>query len=158
MKETSTRAQHHRSQDLFKELPAPDLAAFFSFCICFFCLFDLGFAFWTFFCSLSAMIHTCLSKRLQTCGKVFCSLMNTQENTGISAHKTTGCSPPPDVLYDSKECPPVLYQIHSRRGSLLLALSQRYQALSGGRFCSKGASACVIIRMTFPISIGLCSG
>ncbi len=35
-----------------------DLAAFFSFCISFFCLFDLGGAFCTFFCSLFANVET----------------------------------------------------------------------------------------------------
>src|SRR5438876_3024036 len=40
----------------FRELP--DLAAFFSFCISFFCLFDLGGAFCTFFCSLFANVET----------------------------------------------------------------------------------------------------
>ncbi len=36
----------------------PDLAAFFSFCISFFCLLDLGAAFCTFFCSLFATFWT----------------------------------------------------------------------------------------------------
>jgi hypothetical protein len=41
----------------FKVMPPPDVfAAFFSFCISFFCLFDLGGAFCTFFCSLFAKV------------------------------------------------------------------------------------------------------
>ena len=40
----------------FREVP--DLAAFFSLCISFFCLFDLGGAFCTFFCSLFATMNT----------------------------------------------------------------------------------------------------
>lgn len=42
----------------FKEMPPLDLEAFFSFCISFFCLFDLGAAFCTFFCSLFATKRT----------------------------------------------------------------------------------------------------
>jgi hypothetical protein len=45
----------------FKVMPPPDvLAAFFSFCISFFCLFDLGGAFCTFLCSLFAKVQTLL--------------------------------------------------------------------------------------------------
>lgn len=47
----------------FNEMPPLDLAAFFSFCSSFFCLFDLGGAFCTFFCSLFATIHTLLERR-----------------------------------------------------------------------------------------------
>lgn len=56
-------ANTHRSEargdySFFKEMPEPEpcLAAFFSFSISFFCLFDLGAAFCTFFCSLFATI------------------------------------------------------------------------------------------------------
>ena len=43
----------------FNEMPdEPALAAFFSFCISFFCLLDLGGAFCTFFCSLFATKRT----------------------------------------------------------------------------------------------------
>ncbi len=43
----------------FKEMPVPPcLEAFFSFSISFFCLFDLGAAFCTFFCSLFATISS----------------------------------------------------------------------------------------------------
>jgi len=44
----------------FKELLLANLAAFFSLCISFFCLFDLGGAFCTFFCSLFATVQTLL--------------------------------------------------------------------------------------------------
>ncbi len=47
----------------FKVMPPPDvLAAFFSFCISFFCLFDLGGAFCTFFCSLFAKVQTSFAR------------------------------------------------------------------------------------------------
>jgi hypothetical protein len=54
----------HRSDvqvdySFFKEIPEPPcLEAFFSFSISFFCLFDLGAAFCTFFCSLFATISS----------------------------------------------------------------------------------------------------
>jgi len=54
----------HQSVDeqdysFFKEMPEPPcLAAFFSFSDSFFCLFDLGAAFCTFFCSLFATISS----------------------------------------------------------------------------------------------------
>ena len=44
----------------FKALLLANLAAFFSLCISFFCLFDLGGAFCTFFCSLFATVQTLL--------------------------------------------------------------------------------------------------
>ena len=48
----------------FKELLLANLAAFFSLCISFFCLFDFGGAFCTFFCSLFATVQTLLIKTL----------------------------------------------------------------------------------------------
>jgi len=58
----------HQSNDeqdysFFKEMPEPCLAAFFSFSISFFCLFDLGGLFCVFFCSLFATISSFTSKR-----------------------------------------------------------------------------------------------
>src|SRR5258708_13062643 len=48
----------------FKELLLANLAAFFSLRISFFCLFDLGGAFCTFFCSLFATVQTLLINTL----------------------------------------------------------------------------------------------
>src|SRR5579883_1864349 len=47
----------------YDERPLLLLAAFFSFCICFFCLFDFGFGFCTLFCSLLAIYPSCLITR-----------------------------------------------------------------------------------------------
>ena len=50
----------YTSYSFFKELLLANLAAFFSLCISFFFLFDLGGAFCTFFCSLFATVQTLL--------------------------------------------------------------------------------------------------
>src|SRR6266568_8896299 len=55
---STSGAEETGNYSFFKEIPLLfALAAFFSFCISFFCLFDLGAAFCTFLCSLFAMIY-----------------------------------------------------------------------------------------------------
>ena len=55
---SASSAEEIRSYSFFKEiLLLFALAAFFSLCISFFCLFDLGGVFCTFLCSLFAMIY-----------------------------------------------------------------------------------------------------
>ena len=53
------RCHVYGDYSFFKEIAVPPcLEAFFSFSISFFCLFDLGAAFCTFFCSLFATISS----------------------------------------------------------------------------------------------------
>ena len=53
------RSDVNKDYSFFKVMPElPCLEAFFSFSISFFCLFDLGAAFCTFFCSLFATISS----------------------------------------------------------------------------------------------------
>src|SRR5947209_19553517 len=56
---TRTRISSCNYCSFFKEMPeVAAFAAFFSFCISFFCLLDLGGAFWTFFCFLFATMYS----------------------------------------------------------------------------------------------------
>src|SRR5581483_7734605 len=104
----------------------PSLAAFFSFCASFFCLLDLGGAFCTFFCSLFATIKFLL---------ILLILLHGPWLTRVH------------ILI-------VLYQILARGRSSGCTPHGQLNC-SCKHLSSKLASACVIMRRTLPISIGL---
>lgn len=104
-------AQNH---SFLKELPAFIFAAFFSFCISFFCLFDLGAAFCAFLCSLFAtFLPAFLCEKYESFSTPHC--------TGEKAKAARSFHP---VYLLS-----VLYQIHLRTGTTRDLFPTRHDSL-----------------------------